>query len=163
MSRKNTSKKSLQSKFGSGRDWDAVYRSRLVSLFQKRLLQNGKSSIARKILFGAFQQIEETTSQDGLEVLREAVLNVTPLVEVKPQRRGGTVFQVPIEVQPERGTLLALSWIAQAARQRGGRGMVSKLAAELLDASKKTGNAVRKKEELHRMAEANKALSHFRF
>ena len=159
MSRK--SKKSLKSK--STQSWDSVYQSRLVSLFRKRLLQDGKATLPRKIVSGAFEYIEETTNQDPLEVLREAVLNVTPLVEVKPQRRGGTVFQVPVEVNPERGTLLALSWIAQAARQRGGRGMVSKVAAELLDASKKTGNAVRKKEELHRMAEANKALSHFRF
>ena len=163
MSRKKSSKKSLQFQLNSAREWDSVYRSRLVSLFRKRLLKSGKASLARKIVTESFDSIAETTNQDPLDVLREAVLNVTPLVEVKPQRRGGTVFQVPVEVQPERGTLLALSWIAQAARQRGGRGMVAKLSAELLDASKKTGNAVRKKEELHRMAEANKALSHFRF
>lgn len=157
----NTS--SNQSKLGSHQQWDSVYKSRLVTLFKKRLLVDGKSSLSRKILDGAFQHIEETTNQNPIEVLREAILNVTPLVEVKPQRRGGTVFQVPVEVDPERGTLIALTWITKAARDRGGRGMASKLAAELLDASKKTGNAVRKKEELHRMADANKALSHFRF
>jgi small subunit ribosomal protein S7 len=163
MSRKSSSKQKNQSRFTQEQDCETFYQSRLVFLFRKRLLQDGKSSLARKILFRAFQSIEETSQQPGVEVLREAVLNVTPIVEVKPQRRGGTVFQVPVEVSPERGTLLALSWLAQAARQRSGRGMVSKLAAELIDASKKTGSAVRKKEELHRMAEANKALSHFRF
>lgn len=163
MSRKSSSKQKKQSRLLSEQDCETFYRSRLVFLFRKRLLQDGKSSLARKILFRAFQSIEETTQQPGIEVLREAVLNVTPIVEVKPQRRGGTVFQVPVEVSPERGTLLALSWLAQAARQRSGRGMVSKLSAELIDASKKTGSAVRKKEELHRIAEANKALSHFRF
>nr|YP_009692033.1 ribosomal protein S7 [Microrhizoidea pickettheapsiorum]QEG77698.1 ribosomal protein S7 [Microrhizoidea pickettheapsiorum] len=163
MSRKKSPKTTLKFKLRSGRGSDSIYKSRLVSLFRQRLLKSGKASLARKIISEAFNYIEENTKQDPLDILREAVLNVTPVVEVKPQRRGGTVFQVPVEVLPERGTLLALSWIVQAARQRGGRGMVLKLAAELMDASQKTGNAVRKKEDLHRMADANKALSHYRF
>ena len=163
MARKSLSKNSVESKFDLQSPYDSVYRSRYVMLFKKRLLKNGKGTLARRILVKAFEQIEATTDRKGLDVLREAILNVTPIVEVKPQRRGGTVFQVPVEVSSERGTLLALSWLAQAARQRSGRGMVSKLAAELLDASNRTGYAMRKKEEAHRMAEANKALSHFRF
>ena len=137
--------------------------NQLIRLFRTRLLKNGKGSLARRILQEAFEVIQDSTGQNGFDVLRQAVLNVTPVVEVKPQRRGGSVFQVPVEVTSERGTLLALSWLAQAARQRTGRGMSQKLATELLEAEKKTGNAVRKKEELHRIAEANKALSHFRF
>ena len=137
--------------------------SELLVLFRKRILKNGKASVAQKILFQSLESIEQTTNQNALEILKDAILNVTPLVEVKPQRRGGTVFQVPVEVSPRRGTLVALSWLTESARDRGGRGMVSKLAAEILDASKKTGNSFRKKEELHKIAEANKTLSHFRF
>ena len=162
MSRKSSSKSSANVKL-TDRDWDRETSSRIVSLFRKRLLRDGKASLARKILFESFQQIEEITEKRGVDVLCEAILNVQPIVEVKPQRRGGSVFQVPVEVSPERGILIALSWIAQSARQRAGRGMVAKLTAEIIDASKKTGNAVRKKEELHKMAEANKALSHYRF
>jgi len=162
MARKSSAKQSVQLKL-AGRDFDRETSSRVVSLFRKRLLRDGKASLASKILSQSFQQIEEITEKRGLDILCEAILNVQPVVEVKPQRRGGSVYQVPVEVSPERGVLLAMSWLAQAARQRGGRGMVSKLTAELIDASRKTGNAIRKKEELHRMAEANKALSHYRF
>jgi len=137
--------------------------SELLVLFRKRILKNGKASIAQKILFQSLKFIEQTTNQNGVEILKDAILNVTPLVEVKPQRRGGTVFQVPVEVSPARGTLVALSWLTESARERSGRGMIAKLAAEILDASKKTGNSFRKKEELHKIAEANKTLSHFRF
>jgi len=162
MSRKSSSKNLTHIRL-LDRERDSQTNVRIISLFRKRLLKNGKASLARKILHESFQQIEQITEKKGLDILCEAILNVQPIVEVKPQRRGGSVFQVPVEVSPERGILLALSWLAEAARQRGGRGMVSKLTAELIDASKKTGNAVRKKEELHRMAEANKALSHYRF
>jgi len=98
----------------------------------------------------------------GIQVLRQAVLNVTPLVEVKPRRIGGSVFQVPIEVHSERGTVLAVRWIVQSARQRPGRGMANKIASELIDASQNTGSAMKKREDVHRMAEANKAFAHYR-
>jgi small subunit ribosomal protein S7 len=99
---------------------------------------------------------------EGIQVLRQAVLNVTPLVEVKPRRIGGSVFQVPIEVHSERGTVLAVRWIVQSARQRAGRGMANKIASELIDASQNTGSAMKKREDVHRMAEANKAFAHYR-
>jgi len=109
------------------------------------------------------KNIAETTSQDPLEVLRQAVLNITPKVEVKSRRIGGATLQVPLEVKPDRGTALALRWLLIAARGRSGRNMVSKLSAEIIDASNNTGAAIRRREETHRMAEANKAFAHFRF
>ena len=161
MSRKSLLKNSFD--FNLKNSYTPAYQNQFVLLLKQQLLRKGKGTLARRILFEAFGSIEKTTNRKGFDVLREAIVNVTPVVEVKPQRRGGTVFQVPVEVNPERGVLLALNWLVESARQRGGRGMVSKLAAELIDASNRTGNAVRKKEEAHRMAEANKALSHFRF
>lgn len=109
------------------------------------------------------KNIAETTSQDPLEVLRQAVLNITPKVEVKSRRIGGATLQVPLEVKADRGTALALRWLLIAARGRSGRNMVSKLSAEIIDASNNTGAAIRRREETHRMAEANKAFAHFRF
>ena len=109
------------------------------------------------------KDIAETTSQDPLEVLRQAVLNITPKVEVKSRRFGGATLQVPLEVKADRGTALALRWLLIAARGRSGRSMVSKLSAEIIDASNNTGAAIRRREETHRMAEANKAFAHFRF
>jgi small subunit ribosomal protein S7 len=142
---------------------DPIYHSRLVSMLINRILKEGKKTVAQKILYQAMKQIEDTTQKDPLEVLRQAVLNVTPLVEVKSRRVGGSTFQVPLEVKSERGTTLGLRWLLDAARNRSGRGMVSKLANEIIDASNHTGNATRKREETHRMAEANKAYAHFRF
>jgi small subunit ribosomal protein S7 len=130
---------------------DPVYQSRLVSLLVSHLLKKGKKSIAYNIFYAAMKNIAETTSQDPLEVLRQAVLNITPKVEVKSRRIGGATLQVPLEVKADRGTALAL------------RNMVSKLAAEIIDASNNTGAAIRRREETHRMAEANKAFAHFRF
>jgi len=142
---------------------DPVYQSRLVSLLISHLLQGGKKSVAHRIFYQAMKNIEEITSQDPIEILRRAVLNVTPKVEVKSRRIGGATFQVPLEVKSDRGTALALRWLLNAARTRSGRGMVSKLSAEIIDASNNTGGAIRKREETHRMAEANKAFAHFRF
>lgn len=142
---------------------DPIYHSRLVSMLINRILKEGKKTVAQRILYQAMKQIEDSTQKDPLEVLRQAVLNVTPLVEVKSRRVGGSTFQVPLEVKSERGTTLALRWLLDAARKRPGREMVSKLANEIIDASNHTGNATRKREETHRMAEANKAYAHFRF
>ncbi|OUS44401.1 ribosomal protein S7 (chloroplast) [Ostreococcus tauri] len=142
---------------------DPVYQSRLVSLLVSHLLKKGKKSIAYNIFYAAMKNIAETTSQDPLEVLRQAVLNITPKVEVKSRRVGGATLQVPLEVKADRGTALALRWLLIAARNRSGRNMVSKLSAEIIDASNNTGAAIRRREETHRMAEANKAFAHFRF
>lgn len=141
---------------------DTLYQSQLVRLFVNQIIKNGKSRLAHRILYTVLETLGQTSGQDGLEVLRKSVVNVTPLVEVRPRRIGGSVYQVPMEVSSERGTALAIRWIVQSARKRPGRGMITKLAAELLDASKATGNAVRKREDMHRMAEANKAFAHFR-
>lgn len=141
---------------------DPIYHSRLVTMLINRILKDGKKTLAKRILYEAMQKIEESTQKDPLEVLRQAVLNVTPLVEVKSRRVGGSTFQVPLEVKPERGKTLGLRWLVEAARNRPGTEMVSKLANEIIDASNLTGTATRKREETHRMAEANKAFAHFR-
>lgn len=142
---------------------DAVYQSRLVSLLVSHLLKKGKKSLAYRIFYQSMNEIATATSQDPLEVLRQAVLNITPKVEVKSRRVGGATLQVPLEVKSDRGTALALRWLLTAARSRSGRDMVAKLSSEIIDASNNTGGAIRKREETHRMAEANKAFAHFRF
>jgi len=142
---------------------DAVYNSRLISMMIRRIMQSGKKSLASRVLYGALKTIEERTGSDPLETFERAVRNATPLVEVKARRVGGATYQVPMEVRSERGTALALRWLVQFARQRAGRSMVSKLANELMDAANETGNAIRRREETHRMAEANKAFAHYRY
>lgn len=142
---------------------DSVYNSRLVSMMSRRIMLHGKKSLANKILYGAFKIIEERTGKEPLEVFEQAVRNTTPLVEVKARRVGGATYQVPMEVRSERGIALSLRWLAQFSRARGGRTMAMKLANELIDAANETGGAVRKREETHRMAEANKAFAHYRY
>ena len=166
---------------------DPLYRSRLVSMMLSRILQDGKKNLARRIFYQALEIVDQASTLktntpnstqpslantsggsaskagDALKIFQQAVLQVTPVVEVKSRRVGGSNYQVPLEVQPERGTSLALRWIVQAARQRPGRDMATKLANELMDASNKTGSAIRKREETHRMAEANKAFANYRF
>jgi small subunit ribosomal protein S7 len=156
---------------------DPVYNSKLVNMLLARLLQDGKKSIASKIFYTAMDSIQKTTLVENagpnqnelgkpsaaLQIFQQAVLHVTPAVEVKSRRIGGANFQVPIEVNAERGTSLALRWLVQAARQRAGREMSTKLANEILDASNKVGGAVKKKEESLRMAEANRAYASYRF
>ena len=127
------------------------------------LMKDGKKSVAEGIVYGAFETILDRTREDPLTVFRRALENVEPVVEVKSRRVGGSTYQVPIEVRPERRMALAMRWIIQYARQRGGRSMTDKLAAELMEASHARGNAVKKKEDTHRMAEANKAFSHYRW
>ena len=142
---------------------DAVYNSRLVSMTIRRIMKSGKKSVASRIIYDAFKIIEERTSTDPLEVFEKAVKNTTPLVEVKARRVGGATYQVPMEVRADRGTSLALRWLIRFARNRSGKSMSSKLANELMDAANETGNAIRKREETHKMAEANKAFAHYRY
>ena len=129
----------------------------------RRIMVSGKKSLALRIVYGAFKLIEERTGNEPLEVFEQAVRNTTPLVEVKARRVGGATYQVPMEVRADRGTALSLRWISQFARQRAGKSMAIKLANELMDAANETGGAVRKREETHRMAEANKAFAHYRY
>ena len=141
---------------------DPVYQSRLVSLLVSHLLKKGKKSVAYRIFYEAMTHISETTSQDPLEVLRQAVLNITPKVEVKSRRVGGSIYQVPQEVRPERGITLAIRWLLQGAKSRKATSFQESLAQEIIDASQSIGFAIKKKEELHRMAEANKAFAHYK-
>lgn len=142
---------------------DPVYNSRLLSMMVRRIMHSGKKSVASRIIYDALKTIEERTGGEPLETFEKAVRNVTPLVEVKARRVGGATYQVPMEVRSERGTALALRWLIQFSRQRPGKSMSSKLANELMDAANETGNAIRKREETHRMAEANKAFAHYRY
>jgi small subunit ribosomal protein S7 len=142
---------------------DSVYNSRLISMIIRRIMRHGKKSLAARIVYEAMKTIQERTGNEPLEVFERAVRNATPLVEVKARRVGGATYQVPMEVRAERGTTLALRWLVQYSRQRPGRTMALRLANELMDASNETGSAIRKREETHRMAEANKAFAHYRY
>lgn len=142
---------------------DPVYNSRLVSMIVRRMMRSGKKSLAYRIVYDAFKIIEERTGTEPLETFEKAVRNATPLVEVKARRVGGATYQVPMEVRSDRGIALALRWLIQFSRQRSGRSMAMKLANELMDAANETGSAIRKREETHRMAEANKAFAHYRY
>jgi small subunit ribosomal protein S7 len=142
---------------------DPVYNSRLINMAIRRIMYSGKKSVASGLLYDSLKVIEERTGQDPLEVFENAVRKATPLVEVKARRVGGATYQVPMEVRTDRGVALALRWIIQYSRARAGRSMVAKLANELMDAANDTGGAIRKREETHRMAEANKAFAHYRY
>lgn len=142
---------------------DSNYNSCLVSLLTARILKSGKKSLADSIILETFALIQEKTNLDPLQVFEKAIQNITPLVEVKARRIGGSTYQVPLEVSRYRGTTLSLRWLIKAAKDRSGRTTSLKLASEIIDASNGIGNAVRKREETHRMAEANKAFAHFRF
>jgi small subunit ribosomal protein S7 len=142
---------------------DPIYGDVTVAKFIAAVMRDGKKSTAQRIVYGAFDTIEERTGEPGVEVFRKAINNAAPLVEVKSRRVGGATYQVPIEVRPERRTSLAFRWLIQYARQRGDKSMANRLAAELTAASRGEGGAVKKKDDTHRMAEANKAFSHFRF
>nr|YP_009106443.1 ribosomal protein S7 [Geminella minor]AIT95292.1 ribosomal protein S7 [Geminella minor] len=142
---------------------DPVYNSRLIHTIVNHLMKKGKKSLAFKLFYQAMNQIGEITQQDPVQIIEQAIRNATPLVEVKARRVGGSTYQVPLEVNPERGTALAIRWILSSCRNRSGKNMVSKLSNEFLDASKNSGNAIRKRDEVHRMAEANKAFAKYRF
>ena len=156
MSRRNTAKKRVILT-------DPLYNSRLVSMLTVRILKHGKKSLAQRIIYKSLELIKEKISSDPLEILEKAVRNATPLVEVKARRVGGSTYQVPMEIRAYRGTNLALRWITLFAKKRAGKNMANKLANEILDAFNENGSAVRKKEETHRMAEANKAFAHYRY
>ena len=142
---------------------DVRYRDKLVGKFINMLMAGGKKSTTERICYGAFDVIQEKTGGDPLKVFKSAIDNVKPIVEVKSRRVGGASYQVPVEIRPSRRVSLALRWLSQSARTRGGKSMREKLAAELLDASNNTGAAVKKREDVHRMAEANKAFAHYRW
>lgn len=142
---------------------DPVFGDKLVTRFVNNLMRDGKKNIARKILYQAFEIIEEQTGNDGMEVFKEAISNVTPVVEVRARRVGGSTYQVPVEVRPDRGTALGMRWLISASNGRNDKSMARRLSRELMDAANNEGGAVRKKDEVHRMAEANKAFAHFRF
>ena len=142
---------------------DPVYNSPLVTKFICGMMWDGKKSTAENIFYSAVRQLGERTGEDALKVFRRAIDNVRPTVEVKSRRVGGSTYQVPIEVMQERRGSLAIRWIVLAARGRGEKSMTDRLAAELLDAANNRGNAVKKKEDTHRMAEANKAFAHYKF
>ncbi|MGK7950959.1 MAG: 30S ribosomal protein S7 [Xenococcaceae cyanobacterium] len=142
---------------------DPVYNSRLVNMTIRRVMRSGKMSLASRIVYDAFKIIGERTGNDPLETFEQAIKNLTPLVEVKARRVGGATYQVPMEVKSSRGTTLALRWLIQFSRSRGGRTMSAKLANEIMDAANETGAAMKKRDETHRMAEANKAFAHYRY
>lgn len=142
---------------------DPMYRDDLVSRFVNAVMRDGKKSLAQRIVYNSFDVIEERTGEPGLEVFKKAVNNAAPLVEVRSRRVGGATYQVPIEVRPERRVTLAFRWIIQYARARKEKSMANRLASELINAARGEGGAVKKKDDVHRMAESNKAFAHFRF
>jgi small subunit ribosomal protein S7 len=142
---------------------DPKFGSVEVAKFMNVLMTEGKKSVAERIVYGAFDAISKKGGKDPLEVFTQALQNAKPMVEVKSRRVGGANFQVPVEVRPVRRVALAMRWLREAARKRGEKSMGARLAGELIDASEGRGGAVKKREEVHRMAEANKAFSHFRF
>jgi small subunit ribosomal protein S7 len=142
---------------------DMKYNSVDLSIFVNRMMRHGKKSLAYRIMYDALEIIEEQMNEQPLEVFEQALANVTPAVEVKPRRVGGSTYQVPIEVPAHRAKSLAIRWILASAKARNGRSMAEKLAAEFMDAFKNEGASIKKKEDTHRMAEANRAFAHYRW
>jgi small subunit ribosomal protein S7 len=142
---------------------DVRYNSTVVSQFINRIMKQGKKSIAARIMYDALDIVEARMKRPPLEVLEEAVRNVSPVLEVKPRRVGGSTYQIPVEVPPGRRLSLAMRWLLAAARNRSGKSMAEKLANELMDAARGTGAAVKKREDTYRMAEANRAFAHYRW
>ena len=142
---------------------DARYNNKLIQGMINRLMRRGKKSVAIRIIYQALEIIETRTKRDPVEVFEQAIKNATPVLEVKPRRVGGATYQVPVEVRPARRISLAMRWLLAAARSRPGKTMAERLAAELMDASNNTGATIKKREETHRMAEANRAFAHYRW
>ena len=142
---------------------DPKFGNQEVAKFMNVIMSSGKKSVAERIVYGAFDQIGQKSGKDPLEVFSSALANIKPVVEVKSRRVGGANYQVPVEVRPARRLALAMRWLKEAARKRGEKSMGARLAGELIDAAEGRGGAMKKREEVHRMAEANKAFSHFRF
>lgn len=141
---------------------DAKYGNKNITMFVNRMMYGGKKSTAFKIMYKAFDIIEERMGTDPVEVFENALNNVRPAIEVKPRRVGGSTYQVPTEVKPSRGVALAMRWLIKNSRSRGGRSMAAKLAGEFMDAAQGQGASVKRKDEVHKMAEANRAFAHFR-
>ena len=142
---------------------DPIYNSKMVTRLVNSIMLDGKKGVAQKIVYGAFDIVAEKTGKDALDAFTEALENIMPVLEVKAKRIGGATYQVPIEVKPERRQALALRWITMFSRKRGEKTMEEKLANELMDAANNTGASVKRKEDMHKMAEANKAFAHYRW
>lgn len=142
---------------------DPIYKDKVVTKLINQIMLDGKKGVAQKIVYGAFDYIAEKTGQDPLEVFRKALENVMPLLEVKARRVGGATYQVPVEVKPDRRQTLGIRWLVNYSRQRGERTMKERLAKEIMDAANNVGASVKKREDTHKMAEANKAFAHYRW
>ena len=142
---------------------DPIYNSKVVTKLINQIMLDGKKGIAQSILYDAFEIVKEKTGKDPMEVFETALENIEPALEIKSRRIGGSNYPVPMEVRPERRQALGLRWLVQYAKNRNGRGMAEKLANEIMDAANNTGGAVKKREDTHRMAEANKAFAHYRW
>ena len=142
---------------------DARYNSELVTRFINKIMQRGKKGLAERILYGAMEIISERTGRNPLEVFEQAIQNATPVIEVKPRRVGGATYQVPVQIDGPRRLSLAFRWLLMSARARSGKSMQEKLAGELLDAANGTGATIKRREDTHRMAEANRAFAHYRY
>lgn len=142
---------------------DPRYHSEVVAKFVNSVMERGKKSLAASIVYNAFAIIEERTKRPGIEVFEEALKNATPLVEVKPRRVGGATYQIPMEIGAARRQALAMRWLIENSRKRSGRDMAARLASELMDAARNEGATIKKREDTHRMAEANQAFAHFRY
>ncbi len=142
---------------------DPRYNSAMVSQFVNKIMERGKKSTAQRLFYGAMDIIEERTKKPGIQTFEQALRNATPMIEVKPRRVGGSTYQVPMEIRPERRNALAIRWLIQSARSRPGKTFADKLAGELMDAASNQGATIRKREETHKMAEANRAFAHYRW
>jgi small subunit ribosomal protein S7 len=142
---------------------DPVYKNRIVAQFINKILTDGKKSVSESIVYGSLKVLEERTKGNPLEILDKCLDNVRPVLEVKPRRVGGATYQVPVEVSPERANTLAIRWVVDFASKRKEKTMAERLAAEILDGASNTGSSIKKKEDLHKMAEANKAFAHYRW
>jgi small subunit ribosomal protein S7 len=142
---------------------DPRYNNVQVQVLINKLMTRGKKSTSERVVYGAFDRIQSQTGRDPLDVFQQAVRNTTPVLEVKPRRVGGATYQVPVEIRPDRRLALSMRWLLTASRARGGRSMAEKLASEFLDAANNTGAAIKRKDDTHRMAEANRAFVHYRW
>ena len=142
---------------------DPVYNTTIITKLINQLMYDGKRGVAQSVCYTAFEQVAEKTGKDAMEVFNAAIANIMPALEVKARRVGGATYQVPVEIRPERRQTLALRWLVTFSRNRGERSMADRLAAEIMDAANNTGNAVKRREDMHKMAEANKAFAHYRW
>lgn len=142
---------------------DAKYQHLTVATITNKIMSRGKKSTAERVVYGALEIVEQREKRDPISVLEQALKNATPLLEVKPRRVGGATYQVPVEVQADRGESLAVRWLLKASRDRSGKSMAEKLAAEIIDAANRQGATIKKREDTHKMAEANRAFAHYRW